>query len=259
MKRLLRLISLSLVIIVLCASFTGCDRMIKDILASEVTKLENGNLRVDGNEYVMLPEGDYILNYSYADFDRFLFMAEEGVPTLISYSGYENDARITKDGVFIETYASVYYGDVEAYYCRADLYDSVAVQIKNGIEYPLYGYEIPLDDVGYEYETTYLTEEQVSLVNEIFETAMPRVVSADVQWEYDSSVAIGSYSRDGFFYKDVCCLCLYNGSLYLEVYDWVNYDETTTLYRIPEKYRPVFEEILAKGDYNYGHQLTSIY
>ncbi len=238
MKRQIRLISLCLALIILCVSFTGCTRMLETIKSAQASILDNGNIKTPYHEYALLPAGDYDINAT--EYGSGLFFAEEGTPLLVasifSDMSFEFSATLLNEDKFIEV--ENYGEDYEcSYYCRLDLYDDISAKIEEGIEYTVYGYEVWGDDG---YESTYLTEEQSAMIEDVLSTVKPKTMLAGSYMDYDYATSIYAHSEDLLFYKYAFDLCSLGEKYYFEVYG----EDETLIYYVPEKYVSTFEEII---------------
>ncbi len=238
MKRHVKLISICLVCLGLCTSLVGCDKTIDEIRETSVMELDNGNLLYGGNEYRLLPDGEYGIDIRQRS--EPLSLIPKGIPLLLGEMYSNNYVYSYNNGEFISE--QYYYGHIDgdySTYCRVDLYDRLAPQIKAGVKYTTYSYDY-LVMKPYSNQTYTLTQEQVDAIELVLAQTEPKAM----YWEdvdYDYIKRITKYSEDGAFSKTVIIIAKNGDSYHLE--DIVDND-IEMVYPVPESMNPIFDEIM---------------
>ena len=127
MKKTIKIISLSLVLIFFCVTLCGCVSL-DEIRASSAVIVNKDLIRLyNGTEYKRLYNTkDLTPNinlYAYVD------LVEEEIPVLLVSSRFVDSFIKSDDGNFLVDYSE--YGD-EILYCRTEIYDDIVKQIENG-------------------------------------------------------------------------------------------------------------------------------
>ncbi len=250
MKRFFKLLALTLACVVICTSLVGCDKMIEDLKARSATILDNGNFLVDGEEYILLPDGDYGLNY---EGERILYLEDEEIPTMFQALGVAitkllGGTKLFNEGrllYYVDYSDDVYQSDKFYVYCRADIYDSVVRQINDGIEYVSYGYEYisaTMDTKVY-----YLTEEETELINTVITTVKAKTIAnvGDEYDEYDEGFELREYSEDKLFENYFIDVSKNGDTFFLRKRS----DYTSEVYDVPQELSSDFDKLL-KGAVN---------
>ena len=214
-------------ILSLYLSLCGCMAL-DEMRASRVIIVSDDVLRLaDGTEYKRLPEcEEFVISmYDKADY----YAAEEDVPLLLLWS-VGAWVSISRDGLALRNY------DNNAYYCRADVYDSVVERIENGVVTDVYGYWEFDAEVGGRVIRT-LTSAQAAAVEQICATQEPEKLPAAATLRYDYKQDLWLFSSDYLFRRDTLDLCLTNGEYFLVT-------EDNSIYTVPAELNALFAEIL---------------
>lgn len=234
-KRILCLIA----VLAMCLSLCACVDL-DEMRASRATMTAEGNIKLaDGTEYKLLPECEE-LSPSFQEFHE-VYIVEDDLPLLLTFFG-EIYLDKSDDGLFLQTYTEEDSYLRYVYYCRTDIYDSVADRIENGFEpdccrYWYYDHEA-------EMQVLYtLTQQQWDAVEQILATQEPTELPAEATMEWDYYANLMLCSADGLFKKYTVDVCVYEGKYRLETYN----DETCYIYKVPAELNATFEGILAKS------------
>ncbi len=240
MKRFFKLFALILACVMLCVPLVGCDKMIKDVKTHTAFLLENGNITLNGEEFIPLPDGDYAPNIKLNN--KEFSLVREGTPYLASIFSDEFTISLSNDGLFIlylffpETYLDDGNYTVR-FYCRSDVYEETIAQINKGIEYSVYGYDYTTEDGTT--VTEYLSEEEAKLIDTVLSKVEPSVLTFDSYFNYDYCIYIYLHSEDLKFCIDGVELYKQGNYFYLLVYNEYDY----LVYRVPWNLVDDFEKI----------------
>ena len=205
MKKTVKPIILLVVLIMVLSTLTGCKEL-DDMRSTHAVWTEKGvhdSITFNGVEYkrINVENAPDVFEID----ARIIHVTEPDVPVLLASSKSET-FDISEDENFMcgympyETYVADSVSDAitnniltKAYgsngdyclFCKADLYDDVMKEIKDGIEYTDYGYQYTnVDGISSYY---YLTDEENDAVNKIIKEVEP-VQNTDYVSDYSTSV-----------------------------------------------------------------------
>lgn len=248
MKRLLRLCACLLTLAVLCGSLSGC-LMLDNARANHAQLTANGRIRLNGAEYMPIPDSEYFLNMHISD--RLVFVTEEDVPVLLSPL-WGSTVDISQDGMILRSHLTI----EDSLYCRADKYDAVKQRLEKGFTPSGYCYEyydysgsfdsfVSFEDIKPNYYT--LTPEQVEVVNTVYRTVTPDVFSYEEEppydyYAYDYYASLWAHSEDHLLHQDSFLeIHVVGNDCFLLSYT----DEEMLIYNAPAEYADEFAAILA--------------
>ncbi len=233
MKKIKRILTV-LILCVLCLTLTGCVDL-SEMRANHGFWLteEHSSFELDGTVYQKLP-----------DCDTLHPLKDNGTLTKI----YVTDADIPL--LLCELYSSEFYTDDDRnfidysngiYYCKSELYDEMYKKITEGVSmsecrFGLYNYET------YEYEYSYLNDEQAFAITLVLDETEPTVHHNSVNINYDYSIDIERCSEDKLFSEYACEILVSDNSYHLSKY----VGDTVLVYEIPKQLYSVYEKITSQ-------------
>lgn len=244
MKKCMRIITLSLVLVMLCTSLSGCKALdsLKDqqaFFTVEKTILWNDT------EYRQLPYSEYMRPTNEWEI---IYTTESDVPVLLS-PFFGSESYVCNDGRIL--LVSSDYGE-SLYYCCVEEYDSVVANIEKAamgtLEYDSYRYMYDeYDENGYYVggRERILTDDQMIMLEKALSEATVRT-DGQLYAKTEYIAAFYVTSQDGLFYADE--------AMEISCYDpagngqnlWVisNYYEGID-YILPEKYTAEMDLLMA--------------
>lgn len=251
MKKILKPIILSVVLIMLLSTLTGCQEL-DDMRSTHAVWTEKGakdSITFNGVEYKRI----YAENVPsvYDEKYEVICVTEPDVPVLLASSMCDT-FNITKDENFIvgyishETYDEVSVSDavtdnfLDKFYelggeyclfCKADIYEDVMKEIEDGIEYTDYNYQYVTEDGELSYYL--LTDEEKDAVNKVLKEVEPEQ-NTDYVSSYYPSVYLSSVNENYCFCAD------YNYEILWDEFDDNKY--TLVTYPLVQKYGMEYED-----------------
>lgn len=251
MKKTIKIISLSLVLIFFCVTLCGCVSLDEMRAFSAIIVSDDIVRLYDGTEYKRLSNTKgltpNISLYGYVD------AVEEEVPILLVYSRSVKYFDKSDDGNFLIEYDD--YGN-EILYCNTEIYDYVVNQIEIGYIAEKCRYSYTDYRNGEELFYT-LSKSQLDAVIQVIRTVEPE--RHDVtSLLFDYYVDLYLYTDDDFFRKETVDICVINNTYY--VLEYSNHQDKfegyAKLYKVPKELLETFKEIAKKEieayDYMYN-------
>lgn len=276
MKKILKISAITLAVIVMCLSFTGCAQL-DDMKEHHAVWTQSGNassITYNDTEYVLIENtnGD---NPAYKETEE-LYVTEADVPVLLSVDK-GTELNITTDGNFISGVVSDEYAESidESYdvskdtpetpngvssippsgfgkyvlYCKKDIYDEITATIESGIKYTDYGYSCwNYDNEENPYRYIYLDDEDAKLIDKAIDDA--KLVDDSDYSIRNNCFSLGTLdhiSEDKYFGKamyDVYWLDMGVGEYYLS---YIDDNGTERVYAVPQKYSKDFDSIFKEA------------
>ncbi len=233
MKKILRITSLILAIVLCCLGLVSCNAL-DDMRRHHGNWTDDRDILLDGVKYVKLPPNDYFSPLPDTS-DNVISVTEEGVPVLLSSMFSDGYGYFTEDKALIYF---VTYTDDSWYYCREDLYEVTVARmnsefIAEGYCYNYYDYEEETDKIYY------LTMDEAEAVAEVKNTVKPTEIPASTEIYYDYTIYLYECTADLNFKKEVFELCSNDGRYCIVD----NYGSAPLVYPVPDEYSSVFESI----------------
>ena len=269
MKKILKPIILSVVLIMLLSTLTGCQEL-DDMRSTHAVWTEKGvhdSITFNGVEYkrinvenapdvfeidariihVTEPDVPVLLASSKSE----LFDISEDENFMCGYMPYETYVADSVSDAITNNILTKAYGSSGDYwlFCKADLYDDVMKEIKDGIEYTDYGYQYTnVDGISSYY---YLTDEENDAVNKIIKEVEP-VQNTDYVSDYSTSVWLTPVSKSHNFSAG------YNYEILWDEFDdnkytlvtyplvqkyGMSYEDYGTSYEVPDELTATFDKI----------------
>ncbi len=265
MKKILKISTLALVIVIMCMSFCGCAEL-DDMKESHAVWTEKGNkdsITYNGKTYKLLENNELHDPQYNQNWDNTIYVTEPDVPVLLS-TDFGIDLQLSADGSIISGYIfDDYKTEVQnpyglpfyseyglsyvdgngkmVYYCEESKFDEISKKIEAGINYTGYGYEYWTyngEDEPYHY--TYLSDEDAKMIDKIIETVKPDQHN-EIPYEYMSICILDKVSDDKSFGMTSYEVYYYGDGNYC-LGEWSEIGICTT-YEVPEKYIKDFDRI----------------
>lgn len=221
MKKRLRLISLTLILLMVCFTFCGCTAL-DEMRAKHAFWKDNEKtlITLNGEEYKLLPECETLspVCNSYYDY----YVTESDVPLLLmNMYGESISLNDDKDFVILENYNDEYSAQYEPpkIYCKTNRYEEISNRI-NANE--------PLNNFCYEYETydldkgSYLSnlyflteEEEQAISTALSQGTISSLYAEEIYADFD--IQIYCCSEDALFRKYAFDLSITAQTAYLTV------------------------------------------
>jgi len=240
MKKVLKSISICLILMVICLAFSGCS-MLDEIRETRINLTENGNLVYNGHEYILLPECEYI-NPIFDYNSPLLYLADDEVPLLLT-SIFCTEHAISADEKFISAGLD---GDSPQYYCRDDIYNDIIAKINEGFKPDGYCYEY-YDFKNGKDMIYQLTKEETEAIGKVLKEVTPTILPDIANVNYEISVTLDACSDDLYFRNYAYDIYLLEGKYYLAAESGEQY----MIYTVPEELNGVFKGILKLAETNY--------
>ncbi len=238
MKKMKRLLALSVALILVCFSATGCNA-INEMRARHGYYTETGSIMLGETEYRLLPNNEYFSPIR--DNDDEIYVTDKDVPVLLSamlgvgFDSY-NDGLILSSGIYGE----------DRNYCRADKYEEIAAQMAGEFNPTGYCYTYSAfvtKTETYEERAYLLTEEQKNAVRRILATVEGVERAENAEYTYDHRISL-EVCTDNMLLRDWRYdIEVNNGTYYLIENDL--YAANGIEYKLPSEYNTFFEEIMA--------------
>ncbi len=240
MKKALKAISLILSVMLICTAFTGCN-MLDDLKGSHaLINKDRNEITYMGYTYIPIEVNDSRFNPLT---EQPINVTEEDVPVLLSQANTVYVGQITADGsvMSLNTYYWSENYDDNFYFCREDRYDEINEVLETEPTAYMYFYSYwGFDEDGNEISGDYhLTEEQISVINEIKATAEKKVSETN-SFVTEGSVYVYAATEDMIFRWMELFIYKIDGIYFMKEETDVAY-----CYTVPEEYNPIFDEILA--------------
>lgn len=188
MRKLLRIVALTLAVAVICFSFTGCEALDRAREEHGIWVNNKREIDLNGTRYIKLPYCKYLdlisIYYEYS----YIQVTDPDVPVLLK-SIFGEYFDISSDKIFI-------YGD-SYYYCRSDHHEDIARQINEGVKLDNYCYYYDIDDFIPKYYK--LTNEQKAAVYEVVTNEEPIELPGYIYGSYSYAISLEKCSDDMFF------------------------------------------------------------
>lgn len=169
-----RIIALILALLLLCLSFAGCT--LEKQRQSHLKFDGNGNIPYNDNIYILLEDNSTLLDPALNE-EKIFYLTEPDVPLLLQKE-YGMYAYVSMDERFIYS--------AGLYYCRSDIYEKVAAELKNpemeNLCYDLYGI----------YEAFLISQEDAKWLRELVQQIEPE--QADIWYSAGREVIAKLYS-----------------------------------------------------------------
>ena len=266
MKKFSKIFALILAVVMMCLCLGGCSELdkMREQQAFFTEKDNADAITYNGETYLKIDKFANLPDPLYnSDYNSSIYVTNPDVPVLLS-SSLGDWLDISADGnflygyiytPFVTEYNGVYESSVESLYVKAELYDTVIAKIKEGIEYPLYGYSYYTYEEEDDYEGTlhyyYLNSDEIAAINKVIEEVKP-TDDEEVIYNYSYALNFDKVSDDKFF-------GMYSYELYYNYYDgyYLSYYsdslETYSYYKVPESLTEIFDEISSHCNRNaYG-------
>lgn len=240
MKKTKRLLALSVAIILVVCSATGCNA-IDELRNNQAFYTETGGVKLRGVEYLPLPENEYFRPFKRDD-STVVRITEPDVPVLLSlefgdYSTLYNDGEI------------LYSSYMDVYYCRVDKYAHYSAVLDAPFHPTGYCYTynvLDTDTMEYTEHIYQLTAEQVKTVDDILATVTPTVQDENANYTYDYFVALDACD-DTMLLRDETVSIAVNGREYTIVRPNYNGEREDLRYAVPSEYNATFDSIVKSG------------
>jgi hypothetical protein len=245
MKTYLRALCLSCIALLLCLPLTGCDSLDEARTTHGIWD-ENGNILLNEETYLLLPECDY-LQPQFSDYTG-VYVTESDVPVLLKGAMGEFLFH-SDDKIFLSPQYS------STYYCRADHYEKVTQQIRNGFTPTGYCYSYSVfDEETFEYSTSvyHLTDAQVHALSAVLATVEPVYQPAVVTLDFDYMAEIMACGDDLYFRQYACDVLCINGYYYVAQYTQTD----TLLYEVPLEHHTAFHALMETQRTIYEEELS---
>ncbi len=221
MEKLLRLISLSLALLMVCFTFCGCDAIEEMRKTHAVWKdKEQTVILLNGKEYKLLPECEELnpVCNSYYDYT----VSKSEVPLLLAEQ-YGESISLSADKKFLVLENESELIDYSHYdakiYCITDFYEEICDRINSsdGLEYLCYEYNTyDFDTDEYISKLYFLTEEESEAVSTVLKHGAIDSLYDDNSY-YDYCIEIYSCSEDALFRNYAFDLMFKGRNAYLSV------------------------------------------
>ncbi len=240
MKKMKRIVALSVALILVCFSATGCNA-IDEMRNNQAFYTETGGVKLRGTDYLPLPENEYFRPFKRDD-SAVIRITEPDVPVLLSaefgdYSTLYNDGEI------------LYSNYMDVYYCRVDKYPEYNAVLSAPFEPTGYCYTyrvLNTDTLEYIEHIYQLTAEQVKAVDEIRATVTPTVQDENADYTYDYFVALDACD-DTMLLRDEAVSIAISGNEYTIVRPNYNGEREDLQYTVPPEYSAMFDSIVKQG------------
>ena len=231
MKRVFKIICISLIITIICLTFGGCGAL-DDIRETRITLTEKGSILYDDHEYSLLPQCEY-LNPYFNISSPLLYLADEEVPLLLT-SIFCTEHSISADKKFISAG-----GETPQYYCRDDIYDDIIGRISSGFKPDGYCYEYYDFDAGK--DMLYLLKDsETEAIRKVLKDVTPTLLPDIANVNYEVFVALDACSSDLYFRNYAYNIYLLEGKYYLQA----DSGEQYLIYTVPDELNENFKGIL---------------
>ena len=234
MKRYMRWMA-ALVVLLLCVSLCGCDRL-DELQETHAVWQEDGSILWGNAVYKPLPDMGTDLDVNTLRFDGELHVTDPDVPVLLS-EDYGLYFDVSKDKQFINGSVQVdEYSYEHRLFCREDQYDALMEKYQNGFVadrlcYNYYNYETGRR------ETYYLTVEQEEAFYHVIQTVTPYT---DVDYNLMQEEYLKACDEDDLYRQDVCTIAYFGNGFAIIRYN--------LFYLVPSDYAPIFADILQAGN-----------
>lgn len=229
MKKLIKIVTVSLMMLVVMTGLTGCRRFEEMRQSQGILKNEKVLIFQD-DEYYLLPEYEY-LNPTYSS-EGLVYPVPEGAPVLLSRF-FADTLRISKDGDFLMGRI----GHNIQTFCHEDRYDEVMEIIENGYEpngYRVEYYNFEKDCM----EEYILSDEELKAVDLVLGTTPVEITDDDM---LGYTLAVDSCVKGTPFSKYEFDLMQADEGYYFERYDD---NGRGVYYKVPAELNPVFEKLI---------------
>lgn len=238
MKKVLRIISLVLTLIMLISTFCGCtaiDEARKNHGIWQDT--DKTVIALNGKEYKLLPECEY-LNPSIAGTYDFVSVTDKDVPLLCKDIFGEPFLR-SDDGIFLV--GDSYDGNkMMSNYCLSDRYDEISGRINDKIEMEKFCYTYY--DADYNQQMYYLSDEEINAVNRVIKSGEITVVG-----EFYDYIEIYRSSEDGIFSEYCLDLMFVDDEMYIRVQSkYFGNEKFDKYYAVPNALSKTFDKMVEK-------------
>ena len=243
MKKLLKIITFILSLVLLCSVFTGCNMLDNLKEAHALINEEKTIITYKGNTYLPIEETHPYFNPLT---EQNINVTEKDVPVLLSQSYNVYVGEITDDGSVMSLntfYWSAEYTD-NVYFCREDRYDEIVKMqqqdpIFDTYYYSYFGYN---DEDKYVDENYIFTDEQREAVGKIMTTVEPAYTSTN-EYIADSHIFVVEATKDMVFRHERLFIYKNGGKYIIE-----DYDDSNACYIVPEEYNEIFDEIMVAAN-----------
>lgn len=253
MKKIMRVLTLITILLIQCFLLSGCDTL-DELRDRQAIYNSARHIEYHGNTYMLLPACEDL--QPIVDYSISINATYSDVPVLLSsmlsklylYESVDERFLVSSEG---------------AIYCIEGQYSEIATRIESGfnVEKACYYYSTYNKETG-EYEPDYyiLTDEQFDAIKDIIKTTESSILPDSVEMNYNHIAYIEVASDDILFRKDFMDLLITDNDYYFRDY---SDDGSTILYTIPDEYKDIIAEILAKCieadnsfDYDYAVEET---
>lgn len=238
MKKMKRLLALSVALILVCFSATGCNA-IDEMRAHHGYYTETGSIILGKTEYRLLPANEYFSPIR--DNGDEIYVTDKDVPVLLStmlgvgFDSY-NDGLILSSGIYGE----------DRNYCRADKYEEIAAQMAGEFSPTGYCYTYSAFDTKtetYEERAYLLTEEQKNAVRRVLATVEGVERAENAYYTNDHRVSL-EVCTDNMLLRDWRYdIEVNNGTYYLIENDL--FAANGIEYKVPAEYNTFFKGIMS--------------
>ncbi len=240
MKKIMKLSAVVSVILLICLSFSGCDKVTK-LQKNQGFYGEEGEILLGGETFVQLiPSDAYEEMYFEQDYENTYRVTQKDVPALISLV-YGDCFYKSKDGILLisDSDASVY--------CRADKAEEMNRELNSEHDYTvfLYDYYAAPDTLfGFNFETKnrILTETEIAALKRITETVTPKP-RGDIPYDDEAygEITVYACTENRIFREEAFTIAFDEENYYLEIYNEAK--ETCEEYTVPENFKETLEII----------------
>ncbi len=233
MKKTLKRISALFLVIVLIMSLCGCT--MKDMKQTQAFWGENGEVLWQGEKYLKFTE-TYNGFEPLTDYVEMTFVTKSDVPLLLQH--------FFGDSMYISTDKNFLIGD-EYIYCKDSEFDKMKKKLEKGGDLTSFCYQYYND----EYETEYFRfyQNQVDLINKIFDDVKPIIMDYD---DFDNKYYDYPYYTEVYKCSDDMMFREYSFDYYNQDDDYmfaIMDEEDYRVYEIPSEYvgdiKAIFEKV----------------
>lgn len=276
MKKSVRIILASALIITMCLCLCGCQQL-DDLRAQHgvwTNKNSTESITIDGTEYIQLT-GENLMNLRYHNMRSTpVYITKEDVPVLLASVFNDGQFSMTEDKNFIFNsesaeyeYSSISFISVSSYsyagyadvvYAKKDIYDTISNMLDGEINYTKYGYtyyqyneEEGTDEVK-EYT---LTNHEVDTINEVLTVTKPELVD-EPPFTANYITSIDKISDNEWFAE--YCFEIYKDDV-KDTYYLVDFNSIDIkLWVVPKEYNATFDNITkcAMLEYEYWESIS---
>lgn len=233
MKKFRKILTLCCLACFLLLLLSGCQKL-DEMRASQAFFDGDGNILWNDSVYKLLPQGEYFAPD--IDYSKTVYVTEKDVPVLLQDLFAEDRLYATEDDLILES-------DSYGYYCREDRYGEIEQKLREPFRTEIVCYTYGVYDYRedeYVDRVYQLTQEQWDALQEVTKTVAPVVRGDGWDLSYDYRVSLYECSEDRLFQRYSMDLSVSGDTYYL----WVDTQQTTEIYQVPESQSEMMAEIL---------------